>query len=224
MPKIIYSCDDYLIIDKPSGLVVHPGVGNIDNTLVNILISQDIPLSKIESNRPGIVHRIDKNTSGLLIIAKTNKFHDFILKTFSNGKIEKIYELITDGKYKTSKGIIDAPIGRNPYNRKLMMTTLKNSKPAKSIFFIKESFKYNEYVEFKILTGRTHQIRVHSKFMGAEIFNDPEYGKKVHNLEFGQYLHAKKISFTDMNGNVKIFHSELPKQMIEMLKELRALK
>lgn len=221
MPDIIGETDDYIIINKPSGLVVHPGNGNPDKTLVNILLAKGYDLSMKSTMRPGIVHRIDKNTSGLLIIAKNDKFHNYISEQFASGAVEKVYELITDGKYKTGKGIIEVPIGRDPHNRKLMKATLENSKEAKSIFIVKESFKDNEYVEFKILTGRTHQIRVHSKFVGAPVLNDPEYGKKVFDPEFGQYLHAKTISFIDMDGNNVTFTSDLPEQMEEKLKELR---
>ncbi len=224
MPEVVFDNESYLIINKPSGLVVHPGTGNWDNTLVNILVAKGYDLSMKETMRPGIVHRIDKNTSGLLIIAKTDEFHHYITKQFAEGKVTKIYELITDGKYKNAKGIIDVPIGRDQNNRKLMKATLENSKQAKSIFNVLESFKDNEYVEFKILTGRTHQIRVHSKFVGAPVLNDPEYGKKVFDPEFGQFLHAKKISFIDVDGTEKTFEAEMPKHMLEKLNELRALK
>lgn len=224
MPKIIFECDDYLIINKPSGLTIHPGNGNLNNTLVNILISKYKSLSMITTNRPGIVHRIDKNTSGVLIIAKNDKFHEYITEQFSKHNIKKKYELITDGKYKTIKGIIDAPIGRNPNNRKLMMVTKTNSKFAKSTFRVIESFKNNEYVEFEILTGRTHQIRVHSKFIGAPILNDSEYGNSIKNDNFGQYLHAKKISFVDRKNNVVHYEAELPFEMIKKLEELRGIK
>ncbi len=221
MPQIVSETDDYLIINKPSGLVVHPGNGNPDKTLVNILLAKGYDLSMKTTMRPGIVHRIDKNTSGLLIIAKNDKFHNYISEQFANGTVEKVYELITDGKYKTGKGIIEVPIGRDPHNRKLMKATLENSKEAKSIFIVKESFKDNEYVEFKILTGRTHQIRVHSRFVGAPVLNDPEYGKKVFDPEYGQYLHAKTISFVDMDGKEVSFTSDLPEQMEAKLEELR---
>ncbi len=224
MPEVVFDNESYLVINKPTGLVVHPGTGNWDNTLVNILVAKNYNLSMKETMRPGIVHRIDKNTSGLLIIAKTDEFHNYITKQFADGKVTKIYELITDGKYKKAKGIIDVPIGRDQNNRKIMKATLENSKPAKSIFNVLESFKDNEYVEFKILTGRTHQIRVHSKFVGAPVLNDPEYGKKVFDPEFGQFLHAKKISFIDMDGNERTFEAELPKKMVEKLTELRTLK
>lgn len=224
MPEIIFECDDYMIINKPNGLVVHPGIGNIENTLVNILLAQDFPLSKKSSSRPGIVHRIDKRTTGLMIIAKTDKFHDFVAEKFADGGIEKKYELITDGKYKTGKGIIEAPIGRDKNNRKLMKATLHNSKPAKSIFRVIDSFKDNEYVEFMIMTGRTHQIRVHSKFIGAPILNDPEYGKNTFDPEFGQYLHAKELSFNDMDGVRKIFKVKPPQEMISKLEELKGIR
>ncbi|BDU67467.1 MAG: pseudouridine synthase [Candidatus Tyloplasma litorale] len=225
LPKIIFECKDYLIIDKPSGLVVHPGIGNQDKTLVNILIAhENLELSMKNTNRPGIVHRLDKNTSGLMIIAKNDKFHNYISNEFAKGNVSKVYDLITNGKYKSKKGLIDAPIGRNPNNRKLMKVTLENSKPAKSIFKVKESFKNNEYVEFKILTGRTHQIRVHSKFIGAPVLNDPEYANNFHNKEFGQYLHCRELSFFDMKGKKVIYNIPLNDEMIEKLKELRGLK
>ncbi len=224
MPEVVFDNESYLVINKPTGLVVHPGTGNWDNTLVNILVAKGYNLSMKETMRPGIVHRIDKNTSGLLIIAKTDEFHNYITDKFAKGEVTKVYELITDGKYKNAKGIIDVPIGRDQNNRKLMKATLENSKPAKSIFNVIESFKDNEYVEFKILTGRTHQIRVHSKFVGAPVLNDPEYGRKVFDPEFGQFLHAKKISFIDMDGIERNFEVELPKQMVDKLNELRALK
>ncbi len=221
MPEIVYECDDYLIINKPSGLVVHPGVGNTERTLVNILIAQDIELSHKDSMRPGIVHRLDKNTSGIMIIAKNDQFHDYISDRFANSDIDKKYHLISEGKYKNAKGIIDVPIGRDQNNRKLMKATLENSKEAKSVFHVIESFKDNEYVEFQIHTGRTHQIRVHSKFYGAPVLNDPEYGNRVFDPEYGQYLHATEISFTDKKGNKVSYKAELPKQFEDKLSELR---
>lgn len=224
MPEVVFDNESFMVINKPSGMVVHPGTGNWDNTLVNILVAKGYDLSMKETMRPGIVHRIDKNTSGLLIIAKTDLFHNYISKQFAEGKVSKVYELITEGKYKNSKGIVEVPIGRDQNNRKLMKATLENSKHAKSIFHVLESFKENEYVEFKILTGRTHQIRVHSKFVGAAVLNDPEYGKKVFDQEFGQFLHAKKISFIDMDGVERNFEVELPNKMLDKLKELRAQK
>ena len=224
MPKIIFECDDYLIINKPSGLTVHPGIGNQDKTLVNILIHNKIDLSYLDTNRPGIVHRIDKNTSGVMIISKNNKFHNFISEQFQKGEVEKIYILISENKYKDQKGIIEVPIGRNHKNRKLMKGQLENSKYAKSIYRVMESFKNNEYVEFKILTGRTHQIRVHSKFIGSPVLNDIEYGKNIFDYSFGQFLHAEKISFYDFDGNKVKYESIPPEKFNVKLKELREQK
>lgn len=219
MPEVIYECEDYLIINKPSGLVVHPGTNNTDHTLVNILLGKDIPLSYKGTIRPGIVHRIDKNTSGVLVIAKNDEFHSYISELFSTGQVDKQYVLISEGKYPTDKGIIDVPIGRHKHNRKLMETTNSNSKPAKSTFIVLEEFKDNDYVEFKIHTGRTHQIRVHSKFIGAPILNDPEYGTSTD--DFGQYLHAQQLSFIDRQGNKVTYIAEQPKEFKQKLQELR---
>lgn len=221
MPEIIFQNDDYLIINKPSGLVVHPGVGNTKHTLVNILIAQKIELSNKNSMRPGIVHRLDKNTSGVMIIAKNDRFHTYISDRFANSNVIKKYHLISDGKYKNVKGIIDVPIGRDQNNRKLMKATLENSKQAKSIFNVIESFRKNEYVEFRIQTGRTHQIRVHSKFYGSPVLNDPEYGRSVFDKEYGQYLHAYELSFENESNEVVKYIADLPIQFKEKLQELR---
>ena len=224
MPKIIFECKDYLIIDKYSGLVVHPGFGNVDKTLVNILLGHKIPLSFLETNRPGIVHRLDKNTSGVMIIAKNDSFHKLISEQFEKGTVEKRYVLISENKYKDTKGIIEAPIGRDPNNRKLMKVQLGNSKFAKSMFTVIESFKKNDYVEFKIFTGRTHQIRVHCKFIGSPVLNDPEYGKKTFDISFGQFLHAKEISFLNSNGEKVTYESLPPFKFNDKLEQLRGNK
>ena len=224
MPKIIFECEDYLIIDKYSGLVVHPGFGNIDKTLVNILLGHKIPLSFLGTNRPGIVHRLDKNTSGVMIIAKNDSFHKLISEQFENGTVEKRYVLISENKYKDTKGIIEAPIGRDQNNRKLMKAQLENSKFAKSMFTVIEAFKENDYVEFKIFTGRTHQIRVHSKFIGSPVLNDPEYGKKPFDISFGQFLHAKEISFLNTNGEKVTYESLPPSKFNDKLEQLRGNK
>jgi 23S rRNA pseudouridine1911/1915/1917 synthase len=224
MPEVIFENDDYLIINKPSGLVVHPGIGNTEHTLVNILIAQDMKLSSIDTNRPGIVHRLDKNTSGVMVIAKNDQFHSYISDRFANNGVNKKYHLLSDGKYKTARGIIEVPIGRDPHNRKLMKAQIDNSKEAKSIFRVIDSFKDNEYVEFKIVTGRTHQIRVHSKFIGAPVLNDPEYGKNTKDPEFGQYLHAAELSFETKDGEEVKYIATPPKQFSDKLNELRLIK
>ncbi len=224
MPEVIFENEDYLIINKPSGLVVHPGIGNTEKTLVNILLAKNIKLSNASTMRPGIVHRLDKNTSGIMIIAKNDQFHSYITDRFANKEIDKKYHLLSEGKYRTAKGIIDVPIGRDSNNRKLMKAQLENSKPAKSVFRVIESFKNNEYVEFKIYSGRTHQIRVHSKFIGSPILNDPEYGRNIFDSEFGQFLHAVKISFKNNKGEEVTYTAKLPGKFEQKLEELRILK
>ena len=221
MPEIIFENENYFVINKPSGLVVHPGSNNTEFTLANILISKRDELSMLNTIRPGIVHRLDKNTSGLLVIAKNDKFHNYIAKQFENGEVEKKYRLITNGKYKNSNGIIKVPIGRDPANRKLMKAQIDNSKMAISKFQVIESFKNNEYVEFNILTGRTHQIRVHSKFLDAPVLNDPEYGSNTFDPEFGQFLHSTELTFINLSGEKVTYKSNLPKEFKEKLKELR---
>ena len=210
---IISETDDYLIINKPSGLMVHPGSGNHDKTLVNILESMKSELSNIDDSRPGIVHRLDKDTSGVMIIAKNDKFHEYIQQQFENRQVEKIYLGLVEGTLDNSAGMIDAPIGRDEKVRTMMTVTSTGSKEAITIFKVVERFLNNDLVEFKLLTGRTHQIRVHAKYIGNPIYNDPVYGTTLdkENESFGQYLHAQKISFTDLNGKEVSFEAELPK-------------
>jgi len=224
MPKIIFENENYFVIEKPSGLVVHPGSNNTKFTLANILIGKTDQLSMKDTIRPGIIHRLDKNTSGLLIIAKNDVFHNYMAKQFEEGKVKKLYRLITDGKYKNSKGIIKVPIGRDPFNRKKMSPQMQNSKMAISKFRVIESFPKNEYVEYSIMTGRTHQIRVHSKFLNAPVLNDPEYGNKVFDPGYGQFLHSIELSFIDIDGKEVTYKSDIPKEFKEKLKELRDVK
>lgn len=216
--NIIEETNDYLVISKPPNLSVHPGKGNLNKTLVNILIAEGKKLSWVDL-RPGIVHRLDKNTSGLMIIAKTKKFHNFISDQFQNNQIEKVYIGLVQGHMPATKGMIDAPIARDIKNRTKMTVSHRNGKEAITTFRVLERFEENDLVEFKILTGRTHQIRVHCKYVGAPIYNDPEYGKK--NSENGQFLHSKIISFVDLEKKVKTFSLEIPKYMEMKLNELR---
>ncbi len=223
---IIDETSNYLIINKHSGLTVHPGNGNPDKTLVNILLSLNIPLSQLDTNRPGIVHRLDKNTSGLMIIAKTNKFHYYIQDQFIERKIIKKYLGLVVGNLENIHGMIEAPIGRDPHNRKRMTVTTKNSKNAITYFNVKKRFRNFDLVEFEITTGRTHQIRVHAQYIKHPIYNDPIYGIKNidqnENLDFGQYLYAKYIAFTDLSGEKKEYEAPLPlvfKQKLTKLEE-----
>ena len=196
--EIICETDDYLIINKPINLIVHPGVGNKDKTLVNILLSMNIKLSKMNTNRPGIVHRLDKNTSGLMIVAKNDKFHDHIQNEFENGKVIKKYEGLIVGLLEYKEGMIELPIGRDTNNRKIFRVTQTNSKECKTEFKVVREIKGNHLLEFNLITGRTHQIRVHMKYLKHPLYNDPEYGKQVLK-DKGQFLHSKYIEFVDLN-------------------------
>lgn len=193
---IVYEDEDIIVVNKPSGLVVHPGSGNYDNTLVNGLMHYTNTLSDINGEeRPGIVHRIDKDTSGLLLIAKNNKSHAILTEYFKNHQnIKREYIALICGKFPHESATIDAPIGRDPKDRKKMAVTADNSKNA--ITHLKVVKKYQDYtlVSLVLETGRTHQIRVHMNYIGYPIYNDPVYNTKKC-TEFGQFLHSYKMDF-----------------------------
>lgn len=216
--NVLKETDDYLVINKPSGLSVHPGAGNTDRTLANILIAEVENLSEADS-RPGIVHRLDKNTSGLMVIAKNNEFHEHLAKQFEERHVEKVYVGITVGNNKNTKGMIDAPIGRNVIDRKTMEVTTTNSKEALTIFNVIERYKDFDITEFRILTGRTHQIRVHAKYIGHPLLGDSEYGNPID--KHGQYLHSKSITFLDLDNKEISTEVETPEYFQEKLKEIK---
>lgn len=193
---IVYEDDDIIVVNKPSGLVVHPGSGNYDNTLVNGLMHYTNTLSDINGEeRPGIVHRIDKDTSGLLLIAKNNKSHAILTEYFKKHQnIKREYIALICGRFPHESATIDAPIGRDPKDRKKMTVTADNSKNA--ITHLKVLKKYQDYtlVSLVLETGRTHQIRVHMNYIGYPIYNDPVYNTKKC-TEFGQFLHSYKMDF-----------------------------
>lgn len=212
--NIVYEDDDLMIVDKPSGLVVHPGSGNYDNTLVNGLMHYTNSLSDINGEeRPGIVHRIDKDTSGLLVIAKNNKSHAILSEYFKkHDNIKREYIALICGNFPHDSATIDAPIGRDPKDRKKMTVTAENSKEA--ITHLKVLKKYKDYTLVSLIleTGRTHQIRVHMNYIGYPIYNDPVYNTKKAS-EFGQFLHSHKIDFIHPITNKEMhFESPLPEE------------
>ena len=176
---IIYEDNDLMVINKPSGMVVHPAAGHFSNTLVNGLLAHTNELSKNNGNeRPGIVHRIDKDTSGLLIVAKNDKAHEALSKQLKDKTLSRIYIALVQGRINHDTGLIDAPIGRDPLDRKKMCVTDINSKEAITYFKVLERFKNATLIECSLKTGRTHQIRVHLNYINHPIVNDPVYGNK----------------------------------------------
>lgn len=223
--EIVYQDDDLLVVNKPKGMVVHPAAGNYDGTLVNALLYHCRgQLSSINGViRPGIVHRIDKNTSGLLIVAKTDKAHLGLAEQIKAHTFTREYQAVVCGRLKEPHGIIEAPIGRHPVDRKKMCVTDKNSKPAKTEYTVLEEFNGYTLVKLKLFTGRTHQIRVHMAYIGHSVFGDDVYGKPSKLCE-GQCLHAKKIGFIHpINGQYYEFDSELPDYFTGVLNKLRKL-
>lgn len=193
---IIYEDNDIIVVNKPSGLVVHPGSGNYDNTLVNGLMHYTQSLSDINGEeRPGIVHRIDKDTSGLLLIAKNNKSHAILTEYFKNHQnIKREYLCLICGNFPHESATIDAPIGRDPKDRKKMAVTADNSKEAITHLKVLKKYKEHTLVSLILETGRTHQIRVHMNYIGYPVYNDPVYNTKKC-TDFGQFLHSYKMDF-----------------------------
>ncbi len=209
---IVYEDDFLLVVNKPKGMVVHPAAGNYSGTLVNALLYHcEGRLSSINGViRPGIVHRIDKDTSGLLIVAKTDKAHTGLAEQIKAHTFTREYQAVVCGRLKESVGVIDAPIGRHPVDRKKMCVTDKNSKTAKTEYTVIGEFNGYSYVKLKLFTGRTHQIRVHMAYIGHPVFGDEVYGKPSKYCK-GQCLHAKKIGFIHpIDGKYYEFDSELP--------------
>lgn len=211
---IVYEDNDIIVVNKPSGLVVHPGSGNHDNTLVNGLMHYTKSLSDINGEeRPGIVHRIDKDTSGLLLIAKNNKSHAILTEYFKNHQnIKREYIALICGNFPHDSATIDAPIGRDPKDRKKMTVTADNSKEA--ITHLKVLKKYHDYTLVSLIleTGRTHQIRVHMNYIGYPVYNDPVYNTKK-STEFGQFLHSYKMDFIHPITKKEMhFEAPLPKE------------
>ena len=213
---IVYEDEDIVIINKASGMVVHPASGNYENTLVNALIYR---YNLDDTNvRSGIVHRIDKDTSGLVIVAKNEKTLELLTEMFKNKEIKKTYLAIVDGVINNKSGTINAPITRDVKDRKKMMVG-KDGKYSITHFYVLKTFKNNTYLSLNLETGRTHQIRVHMAYIGHPITNDKVYGKE--NTSFGQYLHASKLEFIHpiTKKEIKV-EAELPEEFQEKLKEL----
>ena len=219
---IVYEDSDIIVVNKPSGMVVHPAVGNKENTLVNALLYHCKDLSGINGEtRPGIVHRIDKDTSGLLVACKNDFSHKRLSDEFKDKLVKKVYYAIVVGVIPHNVGVIDAPIGRDLQNRQKMAIN-EVGKNAITHFKVLERFKSHTLVEVKLETGRTHQIRVHMQYIGYPIAGDPVYGGKKEISEYGQFLHAKTLGFYHPRTNAWMeFTSDLPPYFENFLEELR---
>lgn len=216
---IIYENDDLLIINKPSGMVVHPAPGNYDNTLVNALLGK-YSLSN-DILRPGIVHRLDKDTSGLMLVAKNDWAHDKLSEMIKNKDVKRTYLALVSGVINHETGTIDAPIGRDTKSREKMMVTDINSKNAVTHFKVLERFKNHTLIECYLETGRTHQIRVHMAYIGYPIVNDFIYGKEKIDKEFGQLLHSKRIEFNNpRDNNHLLYEVDAPNKFYEIMNEV----
>ena len=194
--EIIYEDDDVIVVNKPNGLVVHPAPGNYSNTLVNGLMYHSKKLSSINGEfRPGIVHRIDAYTTGLLMVAKNDKAHLSLAKQLEEKTTTRKYIALVWGIIKEDSGTIDAPIGRDKNDRKKMCVTDVNSKEAITNFKVLERYKNATLIELSLKTGRTHQIRVHMNYIGHPVVNDPVYGRRKLIDDSGQCLHAKTLGY-----------------------------
>ena len=217
---VVYEDSDLLVINKASGMVVHPAPGHYSHTLVNALLYR-FQISGGEKYRPGIVHRLDKDTSGLMMVAKGEKTHEKLSRMIANKEVERHYLAIVDGVIKHDTGTIDAPIGRDANNRQKMAVTDVHGKEAVTHFRVLETFSNHTLVECILETGRTHQIRVHMAYIGHPVSNDPMYGYGK-STEFGQMLHSKSIRFIHPVTKEELFFEvEPPKEFLEFLEKLR---
>jgi 23S rRNA pseudouridine1911/1915/1917 synthase len=223
--RVVYEDDDLAVIDKPAGLVVHPGVGNETGTLVNAILARWPQIAEMDyaAKRRGIVHRLDKDTSGLILIAKRARAMHRLTRQFQERTVDKVYIALLERPPKTSTGRIEAPIMRDPSQRR-KMTVARGGRPAISEFTVTEYYNTGQaLVSVKLLTGRTHQIRVHMAFVGAPIVGDTLYGFRKQRIRLKrQFLHATRLCFDQpTTGERLCFESPLPDELVAVLDELR---
>ncbi len=222
---IVFENDDLLVVNKAAGMVVHPAAGHSSGTLVHAVLGYDPDIEGIGGEeRPGVVHRLDKETSGLIILAKNERAHRWLQDQFRLRKVDKTYLALVDGKPPTPTGRVEAPIGRDPSHRKKMaIQHAGKGRDAVSEYHTLESFKEHTLLEFHPLTGRTHQIRLHCAFLGCPIVGDPIYGKRNFTLKINRhFLHAAKLSIILPNEKTpRVFEAELPDELKQVMEEVR---
>ncbi|MEN8613920.1 RluA family pseudouridine synthase [Dehalogenimonas sp. THU2] len=217
--KVLYEDDDLAVIDKPAGLTTHPAPGHASGTLLNALLSRFPELAGEEGDRPGIVHRLDKNTSGLMVVARSRWAQAALSDQFKRREVTKVYLVLVKGRVEPSSGIIEAAIGRHKLNRKKMAVT-EDGREARSQFNVVEYYKGYTLLEVRIFTGRTHQIRVHLAAIGYPVVGDETYGVKSESFP-RQFVHAHRLSFKQPStGQALDFTSELPPDLAVPLSSL----
>ena len=218
---IVYEDKDVIVVNKDRGMVVHPAPGNYKDTLVNALLYHCKDLSTINGvKRPGIVHRIDKDTSGLIMVAKNDYAHNFLADQLKDKTASRVYVALVHGTVHVNKGIINAPIGRDPKSR-VKMAVVNTGKEAVTEFTVLKYYKDFTLIECKLKTGRTHQIRVHMSYIGYPLVGDPLYGPKK--LRYGdkQYLHARELSFIHPSSKERVtFTTEMPAYFKQFLEKI----
>ncbi|NMA06237.1 MAG: RluA family pseudouridine synthase [Ruminococcaceae bacterium] len=219
---IVFEDEHIIVLNKSKGMVVHPAPGNYTGTLVSALMYHTDSLSDIGNNdRPGIVHRLDKDTSGLMVVAKSNKAYTDLIRQFSNHEVKRIYHAVVEGLLSLDEGVISTPIGRDPNDRIKFKSGVDNSKKAVTEYKVVEYLKGHTHIEVRLQTGRTHQIRVHMASIGHVVYGDKLYGprKKSKSIISGQCLHSKELCFYHpFTKEYMRFNSKLPDYFIEVLK------
>ena len=221
---IVHEDERIIVVDKPAGMVVHPAYGHRSGTLVNAVLAHCPDLAGIGGDlRPGIVHRLDKDTSGLIVVAKDDAAHQHLQRQFKERTVDKMYLALTEGRLTAPRGIIDAPIGRDPKQRKRMAVVRSGGRESRTEFTIREAFPEHTLVEARPLTGRTHQIRIHFASIGHPLVGDPVYGYRRQRLPLErQFLHAARLAFAlPGTGERAEFHSDLPEDLEAVLESLR---
>ena len=221
--NVVYEDEDLVVVDKPAGMVVHPAHGHQDGTLVNALLGRYPDLPVDEDSRPGIVHRLDKDTSGLIIAAKNEGARRNLQLQFKEGQVEKTYLALVQGKVEPGRGMIDAPIGRDGRHRKRMAVVQRGGREAVTEYQVLEHLGDYTLVEVRPRTGRTHQVRVHLAFIGHPVVGDTVYGYRKQRLGLKrQFLHAQRLGFhLPSSGEYMALTSELPPDLREVLDRLR---